>query len=133
MITIYLSEGGNTQVYYNRSNIVLYNTVLYGKAITQSALRRVESGMVYNSFYMPILAYGTPATSLTLTECTILQKPIFNTILPKMGINLKSPRAIVFGTSKYGGSELDHLAAVQGFGWIQYLMVTYDARTGQAN
>jgi hypothetical protein len=39
-----------------------------------------------------------------------------------MGINRKAPRAVVFGTSKYGGSELDHLAAVQGFGWIQYLM-----------
>jgi hypothetical protein len=42
--------------------------VLYGKTITQSTLRRGESGMAYNSFYMPSLAYSTPATLLTLTK-----------------------------------------------------------------
>jgi hypothetical protein len=78
--------------------------------------------MAYNAFYVPNLAYGAPATSLALVECTILQKPVGNAILPKMGINCKSPRAVVFGTSKYGGFELDHLAVVQGFGWLQYLM-----------
>jgi hypothetical protein len=78
--------------------------------------------MTYSYLYMPSLANGTPAPSLTLAECTILQKPVVNAILPNMGINRKAPRALVFGTSKYGGFELDHLAAVQGFGWIQYLM-----------
>jgi hypothetical protein len=96
--------------------------VLYGEAITQSTLRRGKSGMAYNSFYIPSLAYSTPATSITLTECTIVQKPIVNAILPKMGINCKDPRAVVFVKSKYGGFELDHLDVVQGFGWIQYLM-----------
>jgi hypothetical protein len=78
--------------------------------------------MAYNLFYMPSLAYGTPVTSISLAECTILQEPVVNAILPKMGINRKAPRAVVFGTSKYGGFKLDHLAAVQGFGWLQYLM-----------
>jgi hypothetical protein len=96
--------------------------VLYGKTITQSTLRRGESGMAYNSFYMPILAYGTPATSPTLAECTIIQKNVVNAILPTMGINRKAPRTVLFGTSKYGGFELAHLAAVQELGWIQYLM-----------
>jgi hypothetical protein len=78
--------------------------------------------MAYNSFYMPSLAYGTPATYLTLAECTILQKPVVNAILPKMGINRKAPRSVVFGTSTYGGFELDHLVAVKLFRCIQYLM-----------
>jgi hypothetical protein len=72
--------------------------------------------MVYSSFLMFSLDYGTPATSLVFLECTNLQKPVVNAILPQMGINRKAPRAVVFGTSKYGGFELDHLAAVQGFG-----------------
>jgi hypothetical protein len=96
--------------------------VLYGEAVAQTTLRRGESGMAYNSFYMPILAYGTPTTSLTLAECTILQKSAVNTILPNMGINCKAPHVLVFGTSTYGGFDLDNLAAVQVFGWIQYLM-----------
>jgi hypothetical protein len=87
--------------------------VLYSKAITQSTLRRGNSSMACNSFYMPSLAYGTLVTPLTLAECTILQKPVVNAILSKMGINRKAPHAIVFGTSKYGGFQLDHLAAVQ--------------------
>jgi hypothetical protein len=87
--------------------------VMYGKAIAQSTLRRGGGGMAYNSFYIPSLAYGIPVTLLTLKECTNLQKPVVNVILPKMGINRKVPRAVVFGTSKYGGFELDHLAVVQ--------------------
>jgi hypothetical protein len=96
--------------------------VMYCEAIAQSTLRRGESGMEYNSFYMPILANGTPMTSLTFKECTNVQKSVVNAILPKMGINRKAPRAVVFGTSKYDELELDHLAAVQGFGCLQYLM-----------
>jgi hypothetical protein len=99
-----------------------YEAVLYSETIVQSALRRGESGMAYDSLYIPSLAYDTLATSTTLTECTNLQKTVITKILPKMGINRKAPNTVVFGASSYGGFELDHLAAVQGFGWLQYLM-----------
>jgi hypothetical protein len=46
--------------------------VMYGESIAQGTLRRGKSGMAFNSFYMPSLAYVTSATSLTLTECTNL-------------------------------------------------------------
>jgi hypothetical protein len=76
-------------------------------------------------------SYGL--NSHTMAECTILQKPVANAILPTMGINRKSPRVVVFKTSKYGGFEMDHLAVVQGFGWIQYLMchIRYQDGTGK--
>jgi hypothetical protein len=70
---------------------------------------------------MPIIAYGTPATTLSFKECDDLQKPVVNEILPKMGITSKPPRAVVFGTARYGGIGLDHLAAVQSNGKLQYL------------
>jgi hypothetical protein len=45
-----------------------------------------------------------------------------NAILPKMGINWNTKREVVFGTTKYGGLGLAHLAVVQGYGQLQYLL-----------
>jgi hypothetical protein len=39
-----------------------------------------------------------------------------------MGINRNTSRSVMFGTIKYGGLGLDHLAAVQGFSQLQYLI-----------
>jgi hypothetical protein len=78
--------------------------------------------MVYNSYYMASLSYGTTATSLDIKECEAIQRPVVNAILPKMGVNRNTARTVVFGTSKYGGLVLDHLAAVQGCAQLQYLI-----------
>jgi hypothetical protein len=94
----------------------------YGEAISWSVLQRGESSTTYNSYYMPSIAYDTPATMLSFKECDDLQKPVINTILPKMGITSGAPRAVVFGTSRYGGIGLDHLAAVQSHRQPQYLV-----------
>jgi hypothetical protein len=51
-----------------------------------------------------------------------MQKPIVNSILPKTGINKKVVRAVVFGTAHHGGLGLDHLATVQIYGQLQYLL-----------
>jgi hypothetical protein len=42
--------------------------------------------------------------------------------LSSMQINRNTSRSVFFGTSKYGRFDLDHLAAVQGFGQLQYLI-----------
>jgi hypothetical protein len=62
-----------------------------------------------------------------------MQKPIVNSILPKMGINRKSARAVVFGTSQHGGLGLDHLVTVQLSGQLQYLIgsIQCNDTTGQ--
>jgi hypothetical protein len=85
----------------------------YGEAISGSILKRGQSSTVYNCYYMPSISYGTPATTLTFKECDDLQKPVVNAVLPKLGITNKAPRAVVFGTPRYGGIGLDHLAVVQ--------------------
>jgi hypothetical protein len=72
--------------------------------------------MAYNSLYMSSLDNGTPATSPTWKECTYLQKPVVNAILPKGGIICKSPRAILFATYKYGELELDRLDGFSTYG-----------------
>jgi hypothetical protein len=78
--------------------------------------------MAYNSCYMARLGYGTAATSLSMDECNEIQKPPVNGILLKMGINRNTKRDVVFGTTKYGGLGLAHLAALQGYGQLQYLL-----------
>jgi hypothetical protein len=70
---------------------------------------------------MPSIAYDTPVTTLSFKECDV-QKPVVNAILPKMGITSKAPRAVVLGTTRYGRIGLNHLAAVQSHGQLQYLL-----------
>jgi hypothetical protein len=103
-------------------NIMKYNEKEYIKAIISSTLNRGEGLLAYNSYYMASLSYCTAAASLNLKECEELQRPVVNTILPKMGVNRNTSRSMVFGTSKYGRLGLDHLAAVQGFNQLQYLI-----------
>jgi hypothetical protein len=43
-------------------------------------------------------------------------------ILPKMGIVRYATRKVVFGTEKYGGLGLDHLATIQNYSHLQYLI-----------
>jgi hypothetical protein len=95
---------------------------LYATAIQRSSVWKGESDLAYNSFYLPSIGYGTPATTLTQQECYNIQKPVVNAILPKMGISRKSHRSVVFGTAQFGGLGLEHLAAYQGHNRLQYLM-----------
>jgi hypothetical protein len=96
--------------------------ILYGEAIQSITMWRGESSMAYNAFYMPSMGFGTPATTLSMKDCEEIQRPVVNTILPKMGISRKAPRAVVFGTSQYRGLGLTHLAALQGHTRLQYLL-----------
>jgi hypothetical protein len=96
--------------------------IKYGEAIKSSSLQRGECAMAYNSCYMASLGYGTAATSLSMDECKEIQKPPVNAILPKMGINRNTKRELVFDTTKYSGLGLTHLAAVQGYRQLKYLL-----------
>jgi hypothetical protein len=96
--------------------------IKYGEAIMSSSLKSVECTMAYNRCYMLSLGYGTAATSLSMDECKEIQKPPVNAILIKMGINRNTKIEVVFGTAKYGGLGMDHLAAIQGYGQLQYLV-----------
>jgi hypothetical protein len=94
----------------------------YREAIISSTLNREEGLLAYNSYYMTSLSYGTSTTSVDIKECEEIQRHVVNAILPKIGINRNTARSVVFGTSKYGGLDLDHLAAVQGFGQLHYII-----------
>jgi hypothetical protein len=78
--------------------------------------------MAYGAYYLPSLAYGTPATTLPYKECEDVQRTVVATILPKMGIVRNAARKVVFGSAKYCGLGLDHLATIQNYSRLQYLI-----------
>jgi hypothetical protein len=90
-------------------------------AIRNSTLQRGECRMAYGAYYMPSLAYGTPATTLSYKECEDVQWAVVPVILPKMGIVRSTARKVVFGSEKYCGLGIDHLATTQKYSHLQYL------------
>jgi hypothetical protein len=94
----------------------------YAMAIRNSTLQRGECSVAYGAYYFPSLAYGTPATTLSYKECEDVQRAVITAILPKMGIILNASQKVVFGTAKYGGLGLDHLATIQNYSRLQYLI-----------
>jgi hypothetical protein len=95
--------------YISQKKAMKEKVILFGEVGRSSTMWRGESGMAYNSFYIPILGYGTPATTLTKQDCEEIQKSVVNVILPKMGIARSVPRAVIFGTAQSGGLGLTHL------------------------
>jgi hypothetical protein len=78
--------------------------------------------MDYGAYYMPSLAYGTSATTLSYKECEDIQWAVVAAILPKMGIVRNAARKVVFSSAKYCGLGLDHLATTQNYSRLQYLI-----------
>jgi hypothetical protein len=97
-------------------------TILFGEVIRSSTMWRGESGMAYTSFYMPSLGYGTPVKTLIKQDCEGIHKPVVNSILPNMSSARSAPRSVVFRTVQFGGLGLTHLAALQGYTRLQYLL-----------
>jgi hypothetical protein len=124
-------NGDGTSTGYKR--VMIEKIKLHSKEIDSSTLWKSEASLAYNAFYMKIMVYGKPATSLSYQECDDMHKPIVNSILPKIGINRKAARAVVFGTSQYGWLGLYHLATSHLYAQLQYLLgsIRCNETTGQ--
>eukprot|EP00957_Ditylum_brightwellii_P034877 2643100-Ditylum_brightwellii.AAC.1 len=49
-------------------------------------------------------------------------KPFVHAILPKLGFNRHMARAIIYGSTKYGGFQLAHLYLEQGYLVIKHFV-----------
>jgi hypothetical protein len=76
---------------------MMENGMDYTTAIRNSTLQHGECSMAYDAYYMPSLAYGTTATTLSYKECEDVQRAVVAAILPKMGIVRNAARNVVFG------------------------------------
>ena len=82
--------------------------------VQQASLSKPEAEAAYKMLWFPSLSYGTGTTNLSYKDLDRIQKPIVNHILPLLGYNRHLPRAVVFGSKKFGGLNLKHLYIDQG-------------------
>jgi hypothetical protein len=65
-------------------NDMMDKIILYSEKVDSSRLLKSEASLVYNAFYMHSIGYRTPSTSMSYQECDSMQKPVVNSIFPKM-------------------------------------------------
>jgi hypothetical protein len=102
--------------------MLLDKGVVYAEAITNSTFQCGECSSAYGAYYIPSLAYSTPASSLMTKECEDIERPVVAAIIPIMGIVRNGTHTVVFGPSQYCVLGLNHLAVVQGHNRIKYLI-----------
>ena len=83
-------------------------------AIQEANLTRQEAQAAYEMIWFPSISYGLGTTNLSYKELNQIQRPVINRILPALGYNRNLPRAVVFGSSSFGGLNMQHLYINQG-------------------
>ena len=107
----YKAPDGNTS---SQLDFMKQKSTNWLHAIHEANLTKQEAQAAYDMMWFPSLSYGLGTTNLSYRELNKIQKPIINHILPKLGYNRHLPRAVVFGSSKFGGLNLKHLYIDQG-------------------
>ena len=72
-----------------------------------------DAWMIYFCRYKPAIGYCLPITTFTDTKCDTIQRPFYRELLPKIGFNRNTARAIIFGPQKFGGMQLMDLKVEQ--------------------
>ena len=81
--------------------------------LKNAPLSHYDAYVVYESRYRAMIKYPLPVTQFTKKQCHNLQRPVINSLLPKMGLNRKMPRAVIYGPMSLGGRELMDLRIEQ--------------------
>ena len=71
--------------------------------LKRSKLSRVECYLIYKTRFKPKVHYPLPITTFTDIQAEGIEKPFINELLPKLGVNRKMPRAVVFAPRHMGG------------------------------
>ncbi len=85
----------------------------FAQLVARAPLTPFDAFMVYQSRYCPMIKFPLPVTIFTEKECHNLQKPVIFQLLPKMGLNRHTPRALIYGPRRLGGRELMDLRIEQ--------------------
>ena len=83
------------------------------KKIFAAPINQWDAWLIYESRYRSIIRYPLPVTMFTRKQCDKIQKPFVNAILPKMGVNRNTPRAVIYGPKSMGGLEIMDLRVEQ--------------------
>ena len=86
----------------------------FSTKLTLSHLPPAQSMIAYNSLYMAGIKYVLPITRFYHTQCYKIQSNVFQSLLPKMNLNMHTPRAIIHGPRTHGGIGIPPIYSIQG-------------------
>jgi hypothetical protein len=84
------------------------------RAFLQCPLSNDDAWQGYTTVYLPAVTYALSATAMKWEHLETLQKQITNAVLPPLGYNRHTPRAIVYATEHFGGLGMRSLPTEQG-------------------
>ena len=85
----------------------------FAHKLKHAPLSHYDAYVVYESRYRSMIRYPLAVTQFTIKQCNDLQRPVIDVLLPKMGLNRKMPRAVIYGPMALGGRELMDLRLEQ--------------------
>ena len=78
--------------------------------IRRTKLSRTECYLIYKTRYKPRIHYPLPITTFTDKRTEEIERPFINELLPKLGVNRKMPRDVVFAPRFMGGMGLTKIS-----------------------
>jgi hypothetical protein len=81
----------------------------YGAMVCTSQFNRRQAKTAYCMSYIPALAYSLASMNLSEDKLNKIQSQAIGNFLQKMGYEKLFPRAVVYGTTDYGGLGLNQL------------------------
>ena len=93
---------------------------------------RSKTWTYYFSTYLPSLCYPLPMHHFGRKELNHIQSKALNYIIARCGFNRHTHRAIIFGSTRYGGANFRHLYTVQGAGQIHVFLRYWRSPSTQA-
>ena len=76
-----------------------------GRQLYRAPLTHYESLLVYKLYYIPKIGYPLSITTFTQTQCNTIQSQFYRYGLPKIGLNRKTPLALIGGPMRLAGFE----------------------------
>ena len=97
-----------------------------------SGLSRSETWTYYFTTYLPSIGYPLPMHHFSRKELNRVQSKALNCIIARCGYNRHTHRAIIFGSTQYGGTNFRHLYTMQGAGQLQIFLQYWRSPNTQA-
>ena len=78
----------------------------FAQKLRNAPISHYDAYIVYESRYRAMIRYPLEVTQFTPKQCHNLQRPVIDALLPKMGLNRKMPRVVIYGPLALGGREI---------------------------
>ena len=85
-------------------------------------ISRTSARLALITSIMAKIRYSTDSSTFSREECDDLQKPIYKTMLPKIGLNKHLPLAFRYAPKSLQGLELPNIYTDQGIGQLQHFL-----------